>query len=238
MSYVKQDPGNQPSVEPVSLAEMKEHLRLVGTSLDATVGLLIHAAREVAEGWMGRSFVKKGYIQTLDAFPAYTQAAQSQAAYPPSYYSLPRYGTAWLNYSQMIKLFYGPLVSVESIRYLGTDGAWHTLTGTDISVYNTGLSTGFVFDSVSLPPRIFPVPGSYWPAALYAPNSVEIHYTSGYSDDASEVPGADKMLIRLLAAAWFEHPESERSSNVNDAPMGVQSIVWAGRVVNEAPTRG
>src|SRR6266568_3277186 len=52
----------------------------------------------------------------------------SQMAYPPSYYALPRYSTTLWNYSQMIKLFAAPLVSVDRITYLSNaDSQFHDL---------------------------------------------------------------------------------------------------------------
>jgi len=238
MAYVKPDPAAPPAEEPVALADMKEHLRLTDTSLDATVTLLIQAAREVLEGWCRRSFVSKGYIQTLDSFPQYTDTLQSQLAYPPSYYSLPRYSTTLWNYSQMIKLYYGPLISFSSFRYLSSSGSWVTITGTDVSAYDSSTVTDFVFDTVSEPPRIFPVPGQYWQPTAYAPNAVEMHYQSGLAASAAALPANIKLMVRMLAAHWFENPEATSSKNLAEAPMGVQSMVWSNRVADEAPTRG
>jgi hypothetical protein len=61
--------------------------------------------------------VNKGYRQSLDAFPYFVDTVMSQMAYPPSYYSLPRYSTTLWNYSQMIKLLRSPLQSITKITY-------------------------------------------------------------------------------------------------------------------------
>src|SRR5581483_7536576 len=94
------------------------------------------------------------------------------------YYSLPRYSTTLWNYSQMIKLTPPPLVSVQQMRYVDTDGNNQTLVK----------DTDFVLDLETEPARIFPVPGRYWPASLYVANSLIIDFTAGFSPSASAAP--------------------------------------------------
>lgn len=118
----------QPTVEPILLADMKNWLRVEFTDDDTLIAGLITGARELVEGFTARSLVNKGYVQTLDSFPYFTDTVMSQMAYPPSYYSLPRYSTTLWNYSQMIKLMVSPLVSVTNIVYFSnTDSQYHSL---------------------------------------------------------------------------------------------------------------
>jgi len=107
-----------PLAEPVALAVMKNALRVDVDDDDTLIGIYMQAAREAVEGFTGRSLVNKGYVQSLDSFPYFTDSMMSQMAYPPAYYSLPRYSTTLWNYSQMIKLFMSPLVKVSRIEYL------------------------------------------------------------------------------------------------------------------------
>ena len=119
----------QPEFEPVDLATMKLHLRVVNTDDDAYILGLIVAAREAVEAFTNRSLCIKGYRQSMDSFPYFVDTTMSQMAYPPAYYSLPRYSTTMWNYSQMIKLWNPPLVSVTSINYLSSnDDQWHAMT--------------------------------------------------------------------------------------------------------------
>ena len=106
-----------PSVEPVTLDAAKLFLRVEIDADDSLISSLIVAARELCEAFTARSFCIKGYRQSLDSFPYFTDSMQSQLAYPPAYYSLPRYSTTLWNYSQMIKLFVSPLVAVDRITY-------------------------------------------------------------------------------------------------------------------------
>lgn len=108
----------QPTSEPITLTMAKNFLRVTITDDDALINIMITAAREACESFCNRSFAVKGYKMVLDSFPYYTDTVMSQMAYPPSYYSLPRYSTTLWNYSQMIKLFRPPLLNVTRITYL------------------------------------------------------------------------------------------------------------------------
>lgn len=170
MSYCKQ--LALPTTEPVSLAEAKTFCKVEAsiTDDDALITGLIQAAREYAEKWTGRALAQRQFVLVMDSHPYYTDTIQSQLAYPPSYYSLPRYSTTLWNYSQMIKLPKSPLKSVDSMRYIDASGNAQTL-------YQ---DVNFVVDRISEPGRIFPIPGQFWPADLYVANSVEIVFTAGY----------------------------------------------------------
>jgi hypothetical protein len=116
------------SAQPVTLEEAKTFLRVTLTDDDLLITALIEAATESAESFTNRSFCIKGFRQSLDSFPYFTDTVMSQMAYPPSYYSLPRYSTTLWNYSQMIKLFRPKLRSVDRISFLSSnDSQWHDL---------------------------------------------------------------------------------------------------------------
>jgi hypothetical protein len=106
-----------PAAEPLLVADVKNFLKLSVSNDDTYIADLIQSAREEVEGFTGRSIVNKGYIQALDSFPYFVDTVMSQMAYPPSYYSLPRYSTTLWNYSQMIKLLRSPLQNVTKITY-------------------------------------------------------------------------------------------------------------------------
>ena|SRR5215472_2672836 len=117
-----------PAAEPVTLAQTKSHLRVSISDDDVIIQGYIQAARENVEAFLSRSLINKGYRQCLDSFPYYTDALMSRDAYPPSFYSLPRYSATLWNYSQIIKLFRSPLVAVSRISYLSSgDSQWHDL---------------------------------------------------------------------------------------------------------------
>lgn len=180
-----------PEADIVSLPAMLKFLRIPinpdGTRLfpddrdDDLILSLISGARYQAEIYTHKSLAKKKYIQFLDSFPYFTDTLLSQMAYPPSYYALPRYATTQWNYSQMIKLYYPPLVDVEKIEVVGTDGTLGTLTpGQDFQV-----------DFASEPARLFPLAGQSWPPVLYVANAVAIYFTAGYEVQSKLEPPDD-----------------------------------------------
>src|SRR5437899_2968289 len=119
----------QPAIEPIDLVTMKNFLRVEIADDDALINILLTAAREACQVVTNRTFITTTYKQVLDSFPYFVDTMVSQMAYPPAYYSLPRYSTTLWNYSQMIKLMRPPLVSVERITYLSsTDQQFHDLT--------------------------------------------------------------------------------------------------------------
>lgn len=60
----------QPLTEPITLDEVKAHLRITSSSDDAMILRNITAAREYAEKITRRSLVYKGYVCHFDRFPA------------------------------------------------------------------------------------------------------------------------------------------------------------------------
>lgn len=178
MSYVV--PTANPAAEPVSLAQAKNYLRLDPgyTADDDHITGLIGAAREHIEKITGRAISQRTWRQVMDSMPYYTDTIQSQLAYPPSYYSLPRYSTTLWNYSQMIKLFNPPVISVQMIRFIDANGNSQQLEQ----------DVDFVLDRITQPARIFPIPGQFWPPNFYTPNSCEIDYTAGYDPSPTAEP--------------------------------------------------
>lgn len=62
-----------PSVEPVTLTEMKAHLRITGTDDDTDLAIFLQMAREWAENFTRRAFVTQTLTLKLDAFPSVSE---------------------------------------------------------------------------------------------------------------------------------------------------------------------
>jgi uncharacterized phiE125 gp8 family phage protein len=235
---------SQPAAEPVSLAVAKNFCRVEITDDDLLISVLITAAREACEMFCSRSFAVKSYLQTMDSFPYYTDTMISQAAYPPSYYSLPMYSTTLWNYSQMIKLYYPPAVEVQGIDYTDPNGDNLTLNQDE----------DFLLDNTSEPARIFPMPGATWPPCLYVPNAVRIRFTAGFGSTAVDpapvdgeitqgagsqpMPGRVQVAILQLVAHWYENREAAMAGGLKEVPQHVQMLLWSMRVMDMAPSRG
>jgi hypothetical protein len=227
-----------PACGPLSLAEVKLMLgygpwedsdHVTSANLATRLRDLIVAAREYCETFTRRTFISTGYAQSMDSFPYYTDTLMSQQAYPPAYYSLPRYSTTLWNYSQMVKLYPSPLLSVENIQYVDTNGNLQTLKpGTPADQ-----SGDFVVDFKSEPPRIFPNSGQNWPSVLYVPNAVTVNFTAGYGSTPASVPSTLRQAMKMLIKAW------NRDEDMSDSAWKtVHRLLWSKRVEDWAPTRG
>lgn len=166
-----------PSVEPLSLAEARNYLRLDSdfTQDDALISGLIRVARMYAESYCNRSLITQGWRLTLDAFPG------------PTLMGVP-FGQTYSIPPHAITLERGTVQNVSAITYLNA-GTWYTMD-----------PTAYVADLSGNPARITPVFGQIWPV-ISTPQigNVRVDYTAGYGDTAATVPDGIKnwMMIRI-----------------------------------------
>ena len=149
----------------------------------------------------------------------------------------------------MIRLPYPPVVSVQQMRSVNPDGSILTMLP----------DRDFVLDRISEPPRIFPLPGEYWPPDLYVANALEIDFTAGYDadptavdahlasppnsggvpgqqPDSTIVTGIPQMMVLAimnLTAYWWNN-----RGQMGVMPDDILRIFQHNMVVNWAPTRG
>lgn len=69
MKYRTLTRQTEPTVEPITLAEAKAHLRVDDTNSDAEITAMIRAAREWVESYLDRSLVYTQWKATYDTFP-------------------------------------------------------------------------------------------------------------------------------------------------------------------------
>ena len=244
MGYCRQT--SLPVAEPVSLSQAKSFLRLPPgyVSEDETVQAFIAAAREQGELITGYCLAQRTWTQVMDRFPSNLDYNWSNRAYSGSNYTL----LDW-DHSQVIKLSYPPIISVQGIQYVGANGIAQTLQQ-DID---------FILDRITTPVRLFPAFGGYWPPALYVANSLQINYTAGYDPDPKKivihgasghppitlmnqqpdstiVSGVPQMIILgilNLVAFWFNNRGS-----VGLVPDNIERIFQQQAIVDFAPMRG
>lgn len=96
-----------PTDEPVTLAEVKAHLRIdaTDTTEDAAITGFITAAREYCETYQGRQYLSATRVHQIDRFP-----------------------------SAIIRLPYPPLISITSVVYVDSSGVTQTLASGDYLV--------------------------------------------------------------------------------------------------------
>ena len=93
-----------PTSEALNRTEVKDHLREDGTDQDTLIDALIVAAREAAEGFTNRALINRTWDLRLDGF------------------------------LEEIRLPRPPLMAVDSIKYVDTNGDTQTLATTEYTV--------------------------------------------------------------------------------------------------------
>ena len=201
-----------PTAEPVTLAEVKQQLRVTIPDDDDLIASHLCAARELVSLWSRRALMPTQYLLTFDRFPltpnrqfspgnpsALTPVLQNTWPLDPSLWALivPR----------------SPLISVQSIQYADINNTLQTMP-----------SQQYVVDNVSEPGRITNAAGSYWPAIAFVPNAVRVNFTAGYAN-ASLVPARLKLGIKMLVSLFYDNPSWLGVKDLSDAPPAVKALV-------------
>jgi hypothetical protein len=209
-----------PSSNPVTLAQVKQHLRIVNdiaasgsipasSSDDPTLTVYLEAALEYAETQTRQQFCERQWQLTRVAFPG---------RHRHSDYAFNDGVTDWFPVHNLhdddlreIKLPKPPLISVQSVQYIDPSGNNQTLS-----------PTAYTVDNTVRPGRIVLNPGQCWPITGHYANAVTIAFTAGYSDT---VPMILQELIQLLVGHYYENREGAIDRTISVVPMAVQSII-------------
>lgn len=95
-----------PAAEPVSIATVKAHLRLDGSTEDALLAIYLAGAREQGEGLARRAFITQTLEMSLDEFPR----------------------------DGVLSVLRPPLQSVTSVKYTDRDNVQRTWTDYDVDI--------------------------------------------------------------------------------------------------------
>nr|WP_311528697.1 head-tail connector protein [uncultured Ralstonia sp.] len=164
--------------EPVSLAEVKLHLRVDISDDDALILALISSARQMAETLTNRQLLSATWNLVLDAFPG------------PSLMGVPA-GTPYSIPAHAILIPKGPVQAVSSITYLDMNTDLITMPPQDYVVTSTDDLT-----------RITPVFGKIWQPTLPQIGAVGVQFVAGYGD-STLVPAGIKHWIMLRVDSLY-----------------------------------
>lgn len=208
-----------PSVEPLTIAEAKSHLRLETSTDDVLVASYVKAAREYVEDIGNLALVDQGLTLRLDQFPG-----QWPYGFPGQYDYVPRRTTLTWAERYVIDVPRAPLKTVTSIQYVDIGGTPQTV---DPALYQV--------DPYQRPGRILPAYGQTWPIARAQSNAVTIVLTAGFGADGSAVPESIRQLIRLLVAHQYElRNPIVVGTIVNELPHAIQTLLWQTRALTVA----
>jgi len=155
--------------EFITLTDVERQCRVTDLSPESEmIDLIITAVREKGEAVTRRALIRKQVTIVLDAFPL---------GYLP------------------LTLTQPPLVSVDSISYVDTDGVTQTMDAADYRVI-TSVEPGY----------IMPIYGTVWPVARTDKAVVTIIYTCGYTTE--DIPKSIVQWALLNVANLYEHRET------------------------------
>jgi uncharacterized phiE125 gp8 family phage protein len=176
-----------PEVEPLTVQEAKDNLKVSGIDEDTRIEGLITSARLWCEGYTNRSFIKQTRTQYMDDFwqPCDYRPVRDRAA---------------------IELLQGPLLdvlgtTVISVKYYDEADVLKTLDPSE-----------YWIDSKRPVPSIY-VKKS-WPTTKVRPNAVEIAYYAGYGTTGASVPQYFKDAMHMYIAHCFENRVPEITGTI------------------------
>lgn len=186
-----------PAAEPLTLSEVKEHLRVDDSTEDVHITALIPAARAWVEATTGRQLVKATYSWTLDGFPDKDATALR----------LPR----------------APAFSLDSINYIDTDGASQTWGSSNYqSDLNVDPAIILPVNGQSWPDT----QDDTLAAVTVAFKAGYDDDGNSPPDHAANVPQALKQAMLMLIAHWYENRASVMADmDANEVPQAVHFLV-------------
>ena len=184
-----------PDIEPLTLAEMKRHLRAYAdvTTEDPDITGLIVAAREWVEDYTARALIDQKWRLSIDG-SLYDRV--SGVNMPPFSFGSGR--LEWLRWMRRgeILLHRAPILAITS--FVTVDAAGEE-TAVDSGSYA-------LHEPNSKWPRILPLNGIIWPVG-----GLKIEYRAGFADrlgspkqDASVVPTRFRQAMKLWAEANYD----------------------------------
>ena len=181
---------------PVSVADAKEHLRVVDTTDDDEyIGLLIDAATTWAEDYCDRTFADKTYTVAFDDF----FGTRIELPRPP------------------VRLNETGSEATVTISYVDTGGTTRTLTWAESGTQD------FRLDRDHVPALVYPTYLDVWPSVRIDDKSVQITYLAGYGGAAS-VPKPAVHAIKMMVGHWYANREAVGNVGQN-VPMGVAALL-------------
>lgn len=124
-----------------------------------------------------------------------------------------------------LQIPFPPLQSIETVKFFDTNGVEQTLTQGD---YLWVVKT-------AEPGRVLRKYGAVYPELqMGRPDAIEIAFTAGYGDEATDVPEPIKVGIKLMLAAYYEHRSDVvvGPQSVNKIPSHVTDMIHPYRIYN------
>lgn len=187
-----------PAVEPLDVATVRNHRRILDTADDDDIIAMIADARQAAETICRRALVTQQWKLVLDEFPKPSMNISSANWYGPQWGTNPGpLSAARVDGRSGYEIFLPnpPLQSIDSVTYYDSFGVQQTLD-----------SSTYIVDNVSEPARLVPAPNTTWPSTQTRANAIEVLFTCGYGN-AAAVPSGIKRWMLMRIGAMYENRE-------------------------------
>lgn len=186
-----------PEVEPVSISEAKEHLRIVDfTDDDNYIASLITAARKWCEDYCERTFADCQYTVAFDDFPH----IRIELPRPP------------------LRLNATASEATVTISYVDTGGSTQVLSWAQSGTQD------FRVDKDYTPALAYPLYLETWPSTRIDDKAVQITYLAGYGDSRF-VPKSVTHSMKMLVSHWYTNREAADRAGMKDVPLGVYDLL-------------
>ncbi len=176
---------DSPPVPVITVAGAKAAILVTTSDHDDLIQAYIDAALKLIEGpqGIGIAVQRRQWTLTLDAFPA------------------------------TIEIPLMPVLWVDSIAYVDTDGAAQTLAADQYTV-----------DTKSVVARIVPSYGNAWPSVRSHINVITVTFTAGYAQGEGIPPDLITAMYQTIGH-WYENRESVvLSQTANEVPQSAQAV--------------
>jgi uncharacterized phiE125 gp8 family phage protein len=209
-----------PDIEPVTLEEMKLHLRVTNTTENDLITSLIVVAREWVERYTGRALIDQTWRLTIEQRPIVSGESVGGYRQGTGYYT-----TGWFRWERVgeIMLRRAPVLALTSFVTVDSDGV-ETPVAAD---------TYALREANSRWPRIVALSGATW-----STENSRIAFRAGFAErtgspqqTAAVVPARFKQAVKLIVGHLYENRESVlvgvggNRVTATELPMGVRWLL-------------
>lgn len=208
-TYQRNRVSGAPGEQPVTLDEVKAHLRVLSDDENALLTGYIAAATLAVEKYLTRKLITQTIVAFMDEFPAVGGGA---------WWGGTRQGTplsTGMTSDVSILLDLLPVQSVTEIRTFND--------ADDETVFSDALYRVDVNDP-DLKARISLVTGGVWPSDLRPTKAIKITYVVGYGL-AAAVPEDIKIAIKELVGNWYENREAVTCDTLKEVPLQYRFLI-------------
>lgn len=181
-----------PGAEPLTLEEVKLHLRITHDHEDTLLTSLIMTARMICEADTGLALITRAYSLWLDSWPATARR---------DWWDGVREGIA-SGARDTVYLPRPPLVAVSGILVYAENG---TSVAFEAENYHT--------DTIRKPGRIVLRHGTSAPTAGRSINGIEIRYTAGFGTTPQSIPSALRQgMLQMIAHLYHQRGDAPETA--------------------------